>query len=300
MPNPMIQVLRPGDVTRPRPFTVFIIANPALEAPWKSGAFVVDPIATQQAAFNSCASYIVTTLFGGLPGQSERFMADPTIASKVRVISLFATGLAPEDQNSLVAQDGASNLLIPRRTLFAPFLSRYGHQTDVAYAVSRSASHVRASAWFTTDDDAGPGTTFVLDGATLSHRHFNVIPGTIALHSSSTSMTALHEFSHALSSYTNGAVVDLYSNVKVGLNNKHGRPIPSNFAIYNGSPMISDSSRDGLTYPPSWVSYHCQLLAPAFPALMDNYWAASNPVNCQHDKITRQFLMDRLRAKISR
>lgn len=175
-------------------------------------------------------------------------------------------------------------------------------ETDIAYAVSQSESHTRASAWFTSDDDAGAGTSFKLDGVTLSHRHFNLVPGTIALHSSSTSLTALHEFSHALSSYTNGAVVDLYADSKVGLNNKHGRPIPSNFAVYNSTVMTSDPSRNGLAYPDGWQSYHCELLASAFPALMDNYWQPSDnlPQHCKHDKITRQFLMDRLRAKISR
>ncbi|PYS25025.1 MAG: hypothetical protein DMF72_02985 [Acidobacteria bacterium] len=296
------KTIRVGDTTKPDPFTVAIIANPYLEAPWNSGTFVPDPIRTNQPAFDSCVNYIVASLFGGLAGQAERLLGDLAIAPKVRVLSVFDPGVPSGDQNSLVAQDGVSNLLVPRRDNFKPFLAQHGVEADVAYAVSLSQSHTRASAWFTTDDDAGPGNNFTLDGKTFSHRHRNITPGTIAIHSSATSMTAVHEFGHALSSYSNGAVLDLYVDSKLGLNNKRGRPIPASFATYDGVVMASDPIRDSLGYPVTWQSYHCELITPAFPALMDNYWMAPGgiPEHCQHDRITRQFLMDRVRAKISR
>jgi hypothetical protein len=112
----------------------------------------------------------------------------------------------------------------------------------------------------------------------------------------------LHEFGHALSSYTNGSVVDLYADSSAGINNKRGNPMPANFAVYNGIGMTTDSTRNGLGYPGSWQSYHCELIDSSFPAVMDNYWLAADgiPEHCQHDKITRQFLIDRLRAKIAR
>jgi hypothetical protein len=299
---PIIKTIHLGDLTKPDPFGICIIANPALEAPLNSGTFVTDPIMANQPAFDACANYIVTSLFGGLPGQLERLLGDPSIGSKIRVTSLFVPGLLPEDPNSLAAQDGVSNLLVARRTGFNPFLARYGQHADVAYAVSQSASHTRASAWFTSDDDAGPGTPFTLDGTTYSHRHHCLIPGTIALHSTSNSMTAVHEFGHALSSYTNGALVDLYTDSRPGFNNKWGRPIPASFATYQGTAFATDITRDGLGYPVSWQSYHPALIPPSFPALMDNYWLAPDhvPEHCQHDGLTRQFLLDRLRAKISR
>ena len=56
-----------------------------------------------------------------------------------------------------------------------------------------------SSAWFTTDDDSGPGVPFVLDGTTFQHRRRYEIPGTVAIHRSATSLTAAHELSHALS-----------------------------------------------------------------------------------------------------
>ena len=300
--NPVIKVLNAGDTTKSNPFTICIIANPALEAPWQTGQFIIDPIMSNQTAFDGCATYIQNVLFGNLPNQREQFLADPSIASKIRVVSLFVTGLAAQDTNSLVAQDMDSNLLIARRIQFQPFLKRYGLKADVAYAVSASQTHTRASAWYTSDDDAQPGVGFTLDGVALTHRYYCVIPGTVAIHVTANSMTALHEFGHALSSYSNGMVVDLYVDSSAALNCKVGRPIPTQFANYDGTILASDALRDTLGYPPGWSSYHCELNDAAFPALMDDYWLAPDkiPEHSQHDKITRQFLTDRVRAKINR
>jgi hypothetical protein len=131
-----------------------------------------------------------------------------------------------------------------------------------------------------------------------------LIPGTVALHTTSSSLTPLHEFGHAASSYSNGSVTDLYVDSPPALNNKRGRPIPGSFANYAGSALASDSARDGIGYPASWQSYHCELHDAALPAVMDDYWLASTgaggPEACQHDKITRAFLRDRILAKMSR
>jgi hypothetical protein len=233
--NGVVKVLRPGDEARKSdPFTIVLVANPALEAPWKSGAFIVDPVMSNEPSFDGAVQYIQDALFGNLPGQREVFLGDPAIAPHVRVVSLFESGLPAEDANALVAQDGVSNLLVARRSRFVPFLNRSGLKADVVYAVSASRSHHRSSAWFTSDDDTRPGTPFTLDSVALYHHHYNLIPGTVAIHTTSSSLAALHEFGHALSSYTNGSVVDLYVDSNVALNNKRGRPIPPTFATYNG------------------------------------------------------------------
>jgi hypothetical protein len=300
--DPVLRVIRAGDTSRPNPFTICVISNPALEAPWKSGQFVVDPITAHQADFDSSVTYVVDALFGALSGQAEVFLGDPALAPSIRVVSLFVSGLQAVDANSLVGQDSVSNLLIARRTAFVPFLARFGLVADVAYAISHSESHTRASAWFTSDDDARGGIPFTLDGSSLMHRFYALIPGTIAQHSTSTSLTALHEFGHALSSYSNGSVVDLYVDSNQGVNNKRGRAIPAQFGVYDGTALAADPSRDGLGYESGWQSYHCELNDPAFPAVMDNYWRANGgvPARCQHDRITRMFLLDRVRAKLAR
>lgn len=179
-PLPDIRVIRPGNTSKTNPFTVCVVANPALEAPWRTGQFMVDPIASQQNIFNTSVAYIERALFGMLPNQAEQFLGDASIAPGVRMISVFVQGLSPADANSLVAQDAASNILVARRTAFNPFLAQHGLQAAVIYAISASQTHTRASAWFTSDDDAGPGTPFTLDGITLHHRHNALIPGTIA------------------------------------------------------------------------------------------------------------------------
>jgi hypothetical protein len=171
----------------------------------------------------------------------------------------------------------------------------------VVYAVSGSQSHTRASAWFTTDDDTRAGVPFVLDGANLFHRYCCTIPGTIALPVTASSITALHEFGHAISSYSNGKIVDLYIDNLAALNNKLGRPIPTPFCNYQGITYLSDPTRDSLGYPAGWQSYHCALVDASCPALMDDYWQSAKGSNaCLHDSVTRQFIMDRMRAKIQR
>lgn len=299
---PTVNVLRPGDTSKPDPFTIAIVANPALEQPWKSGAFAADDIASDEPAFDQCAAYIDDALFGNLPDQRERLLADPAIEPYVRVVTLFAPGLPAVAANALVGEHPLSLLLVARRATFRPFLARFGLDADVAYAVSLSASHARASAWGTSDDDAGPGAPFELDGATLHHRHRSLIPGAVAIHASAHSLTALHEFGHALSSYSNGYLTDLYVDSGPALNNKLGRPIPPDFGTYEAASTASDPTRDGLGYPAGWASYHPEPIDPALPAVMDDYWMAADglPEHCRHDRLTRQFLRDRLRAKITR
>lgn len=299
--KPIIRVIREGDTSKRNPFTIVVVANPALEAPWRSGIFVTDPIAGDQAAFDGCVASINESLFGDLPGQAEKFLAAPEIGSRIRLVSLFIDDLPAEDINALIGQDDVSNIAVARRTVFRPFLARFDLSADIAYAVTASATHRRASAWFTSDDDGQGGIRFTLDGTELFHRYEHLIPGTVALPVTSTSLTAMHEFGHALSSYTNGMVVDLYVDGREGLNNQRGQPIPPRFGTYNGESIPSDLSRNGLGYPPNWQSYHCALIDPSNPAVMDDYWkAGSGPEACRHDAITRKFLADRLLAKISR
>ncbi len=300
MSDPLINVIRPGDSSKPAPFTICVAANPALEAPRNTGQFITDPILSDQPAFDAAVSYIHDCLFGLLPGQGEALLAESDIAPKVRIVSLFVPGLSPQDANSLVANDSISNQLIARRTMAIPFLSRFGLTADIVYCVSRSSTHSRATAWFTSDDDAGGGVPFTLDGTTLHHRFRSLIPGTIAIHSTASSLTALHEFEHALSSYSNGKIVDLYVQSPPAVNCKHGRPIPSLFANYDGTDLASDPVRDSLGYPAGSTQFHCALLNPSAPAVMDNYPLAAVPASCENDDITRRFMLDRLRAKISR
>jgi hypothetical protein len=300
-----LAVVRPGDTTKAHPYTIVIIANPVLETPTGSGVYAVDPIMANLAAFNASVNYIVTNLFGGLAEQRETFLNSPGIGPKIRVLSLVVPNLPVNGSNALCGQEATGNIIDPLRSAFLPFLKRFNLQADVAYAVTASPTHTRASAYPGTDDDLSAGVSFTMDGRTLNHRFFSSIPGTIAISTTSSSMTALHEFGHASSSFNNGYVTDLYVDnrpIANTINAKDGRPIPVNFANYNGTNMLSDKTRDGLGYPATWQNYHCELIDATLPAIMDNYFQAPDgtPTHCRHDRITRQFFIDRITAKLAR
>lgn len=300
-PDATVEVVQDGDTSKSDPFTIVFVANPALEAPWNSGVFVRDPITTAKAAYDACVAYAVDSLMGRRAGQAERFLADAALNAQVRILSWFGAGFPVRDEFCLAAQDGISNLLIARRATIRQFLADTGLAADVVFAVSNSASHSRASAWFTSDDDSRPGRVFSMDGVTRSHRYYSLIPGAAAIHSSARSLTALHEFGHALSSYTNGSVVDLYVDSAAAANNKRGRPIPGTFATYQGSVLKSDPTRANVGYPAGWQSYHCELVNAASPAVMDDYYLGpTGSDSCRHDSVTSAFLTDRVRAKMSR
>lgn len=296
----MIIVRRAGDTANPRPFTICFIANPVLEVRSGTGELRRDPIVDHGDVFAACAGHAEASLFGELPNQRERLLAAPDIAPRVRVVWVFEPDLPVTAENCLVANYRFGNLLQSYRDRFNPFLGRFGLVADVAFAVSGSPTHERATTWWATDDLASGGVPFTSDGRTLRHCHFSLVPGTVALHGISRSLVALHEFGHALSSYENGGLVDLYVDSMPEVNCKRGRPIPAQFAVYNGVTLRSDSTRDSLGYEPGWQSYHCELLNLQSPAIMDRFESAPVPESCEHDAISRRFLLDRIRAKIGR
>ncbi len=169
--QPVIHVHREGNTVKVDPFTIAIIANPALERPEGSGTFVVDPIVSQQAAFDTTTAYTVDCLFGDLPGQAEKLLGHPDIRDEVRVVSLFAAGLNAEDMSSLVAEDDPhqSSQIHARRTKFRPFLNRFGLDADIAFAISASPTHDVSTALETSDDDMQGGVPFAVNGVTLFH-----------------------------------------------------------------------------------------------------------------------------------
>lgn len=296
-----IRILQEGDIAKPDPFTITIVANPALETPIESGTFSRDPIQNDEAGFDAAAGRIVDALFGRVAGQRENIFSDPAMAAAVRIVSLFDSGLPASASNSLAGHsEFFAGVLEPRRRATAPFLARFGLTADISYAVSGSATHTGASALSTIEDQTSPGTPFVLDGVTLQHRDRCRMPGTVAVHRTTGSVEPLHEFQHAISS--DGAlIVDLYiDSAAPALNNKQQRPIPSDFATYNGTVFRSDHLRHPIGYDPAWTSYHCEPISSMELTLMDDYPRMPAPEQCQNDRITRQFVLERLRVKMNR
>jgi hypothetical protein len=307
-----VTILRPGAV-KSQPFTIVVVANPVLEAPLDSGQFIVDPVISRRLDFDAAARDIEASLFDTVPGQLEQLLGEPTIAPEVRFIELFETGLPAQAVNCLVAQDHSSYLLVPKPAAALAFIRTYaaGEEVDVVFAVSGSRTHDRASTYLTQDDPQSGGVPFALDGRSLVHHFLSREPGTAAIHvdpANHDSLTPLHEFQHAISSYQNGRVIDLYvdntaATVAAGspsVNCKVGRPIPAAFSTLDGAAHASDSTRNGIGYPPAWRSYHCELFDASRPAAMDDYYQGVPDIACQNDTITRQFVMDRVHAKLLR
>jgi hypothetical protein len=291
------------------PYTIVIVANPVLEDSAGFGSFSADQILSEPAVFEGMVAYIRDSIFGRLRGQREQFMA--AFEPRIRVISIFDASPPVADENALVAQDFLTGVVAPRQQVFAAFLAGYqvnGRplKADVVFAVTHAPDLTIASSLFTHDDDGGLGVTFTMDGRAYAHRFNNLQPGACALSVKASSVVALHEFSHAASSWTNGSVKDLYSDSGMALNPvniREGSPPPVQFADYAGASYSSNMTADGLRFPPS---YHCALTGPGDRALMDDFWhdaagaANGSPETCMHDTITRAFLTDRIKALMSR
>jgi hypothetical protein len=164
----------------------------------------------------------------------------------------------------------------------------------------------RSSAWPSADRSSLGGRPFTYDGASYTHGYEGEA-GTIAINSSPTRATPMHEFCHAASEYTNGLIADLYTDavdsvftVNKKARSRIGDPIPATFAEYNGTDYSSDDTRDGLGYPMNWVSYHPEQIDTTRPNLMDNYKTIADEENCRLDLLTHEWLIDRLRARFAR
>ncbi|MEA3054396.1 MAG: hypothetical protein QOG72_3299 [Sphingomonadales bacterium] len=303
-----VKILQAG-AAKPKgvwPYAICIVANPWIESPQDSGQIIADPIVGNEPMFDAQVRYIVDALTGRLAGQAEKMFAP--LAADWRIVSIFDPGRSRKKKNALVAHDN-TNIVVPVQPRFPPFLKEYKlpkmgkAEADVAFAVTASATHDRCSAWFTLDDDTVPGRPFTLDGKAMVHRPRNKLPGTAAIHVTAKSLVALHEFGHAASSWTNGMITDLYVDGGEGLNKRFGRPIPGRFCVYDNQSFLTAPNRGGiLAYPAGWTSYHGELADPAFPAVMDDYWQAAGgrAEKCRHDKLTRQFLLDRVQTIMAR
>lgn len=297
MPNHEIKVLRAGDTSKRNPYTIAIVNNPAIEI---DEEFFLDPIVNKKSKFEKSVDYIHKCLFGNLPHQAEKFLNHPSINGKIKVVSVWVGKLPVADKNSLVFIEGEFRA---RRQMFVEFFSQFDLNPDVAFAVTDYKKEGRnASAFWAIDDKSKGGEYFTLDGKRLLHGYYHEEPGAVAIHTSDDSLTAIHEFGHAASSET-GYIGDLYNESSqefLTVNKKFADKIPNIFCEYNGETYHSNPKRS--PDPRAQTAYHAALFDTDFPALMDNYTLVKNgfPEQCQHDKLTRQFLLDRIRVKTQR
>jgi len=304
-PQTTVRVLHSG-APKVRPYTIVLVANPAIEDE-EGGTFTADAALGDRPGFHDAVSFCLRNMFS----TTEDLLRQGHIDASLRLVTVFDETAEAIDANAL-AHEIDPNLMETRRTRLKGFVGRYGETADVVFVLHGSVTHDRATAWFTTDDAAGPTTDFTFDGAARVHGHLPAIPGSAAIPVSAdqTGLTAFHEFGHAASDFNNGKVVDLYadqagSGGALVVNKKFradaADPLPADFAEYNGTDHASDQTRDGLGYEAGWTSFHDELIDATRPNMMDNYWQTfDDPQRCRLDQLTYDWFVDRLWAKALR
>lgn len=290
----------PGDESKPaeRRFTILFLANPAVET--RQGAFQAEPLLSRRERFHRAVAAALRSLFGLRETLLHPYALD------IRLAARFAPDTV-EAAHALCRQQ-AGGIMEPDRGRVRAYLAAEGLLADVCLVFYHSSGYRRCSAAHTVDDEASDGRLFRYNGATHHHRRRSREPGVAALHAPvDFTLDPLHEFIHAFSDENHGAVDDLYDDLALAtfvVNRKRrdraGGPIPRRFAEYDGQSYASDLRRDGLGYPAAWRSYHPELINPAQPNLMDNYFRARFPPWCRLDRLTLKFLRDRLEWKLGR
>lgn len=304
-PPEVVRALYSGE-PKEHPYTIVFVATPSIET--ATNVFIADPILTQRPDYHHTVRVALQNLLT-LP---EDVLWQGGQDRQIRFVSVFDATLPADDFNSL-ANGNLPNLLKPRPNYFDDFLNRYGIAPDLVFVISASDTYTRASASFSEDiPSASPaGASFTYDGVAFRHEPFVDKPGGATLSAPlwQGGMTALHEFLHAASDLNSGRVHDLYRDVTQSLQfeiNKNYRalstdPIPPVFANYNGVDYASDPARGGIGYPPTWVSFHPELIDPARPNVMDDfYFGPDSPQLCRLDRLTYAWYTDRLRTKLNR
>jgi hypothetical protein len=185
---------------------------------------------------------------------------------------------------------------------------------DVVYVVTASPTHTRSSARYTFDDERYPGRGFKLNfGAEkweLRHDPFAEIPGMVAYSAWDDRLkTPIHEFAHAMSSTTNGAILDEYYDespdmlLSVRAVNKHywqpqpGQPLPENFVEYTmeGCKPVTIRTDRGRHAPAYWKTYVPARESLPIPCTMD-----FSDTQFEFDLLIKQYMRDRLKAKTMR
>jgi len=187
---------------------------------------------------------------------------------------------------------------------------------DIVYVVTGSKTHTRSSARYTFDDESRPGPEFTLDFGDeklkLRHDPYARVPGIVAYSAWDGRLkTPIHEFAHAMSSTTNGAIIDEYhDDLQAQLRyvraiNKHYRespedqplPLPEKFADYATPGGKADSVRtDRARYAPAqWKTYVPAREDITLPCTMD-----FSDESFDFDLLIKSYMRDRLAAKTRR
>lgn len=311
---PEIKILQPGDTSKTNPYTIVIMNNPAITS---EDGLNRDPINDAREKFDKSTDYIYANLFAKLPGQAENFLADKSIADKIRVVSLWINAPADESHSFIEIKGQFQARQTAITIFFADLNKKYPDlnvNPDVVLAVTGWEHIYKATAFAAREENCRNGIKFWFDKNSYTHCFTSDQPGAVAINVEDDSMTALHEFSHAASSYYNGYVDDLDGkelkcNCRLTVNKKRKGWFErrKEFAIYYLDGADPNDPKNHYALDKSETRTEKGIFAPVkinpeFPALMDNYHEAKNgnAEKCRHDQLTSQFLLDRIRAKTMR
>jgi hypothetical protein len=294
---PIVVERKGGD--RPHPFTICIVANPALPHSLAAAAPVTrDSIMDLPSLFHSAVEYIEANVFGTLPKQVEPGLGDPRIAPYVRLVSVFEDA-EPTDANRLI--DFAEGFTVsPREETLLPFVASRHIDADVIYVVTGDETFARASAIPSVDDPEQGGEVYTLDGVEHRHCYFARRPGMVAIQAEARDHVALHEFQHAIGTLDVACLLDDISNRGALAVNRRLGHLTQHFCNYNGTDYRSDPNRAPAGYPAGWGAFHCERFNTNELAIMDDFSRFGTPIAAENDKITRAFVTDRMVAKVAR
>jgi hypothetical protein len=328
------------------PYTVAIIANPVLESQ-VSGQLKRDPILDSPRLFQAKVATIIAGFATDPVVNDPAPKTEENFLDRMRLVTLFNPGLANSEnkngQSQSVEQpkehalcreldhdiivepiqriiDNDTGYVHEERLLefIKKHLPEYYDQAnsrceiDVVYVVTASQTHTRSSARYTFDDEKYPGRSFSLNfGAEqweLRHDPFAKIPGMVAYSAWDDRLkTPIHEFAHAMSSTTNGAILDEYYDelpdmlLNVHAINKHfwqpGPPFPERYAEYalKDGKSIKIRSDRGRHAPTDWKTYVPGRESLPIPCTMD-----FSDDRFEFDLLIKQYMRDRLEAKTRR
>jgi hypothetical protein len=309
------------------PFTILVIANRFLLG--SDNTLSLDFTRDERNVFDSFCRRLILDLFNALPNSRKSFIQqDDGVQACIKVVSLFPPLHAEPNAADSLVQFGPDGRLLYLQKNFQRFANRYQLETqlsikpDVVFAVSRG----RAPSGYLLAEPAvdGPfadrGVPFQLDGAFLHHPYYCQIPGGVALAMDQLSgptagLIALRALCGALGSDKNGFVMDLptlsaqYANgtkpkalpVNARYKTEGALEIPGFFANYNGKSYASRNARDGQIVVSDL--YTSELLPGGSINLLDDFLIAFDRADngvVVTDKLTNDFLFDRLLTKIAR
>lgn len=276
-------------VSKKNPFTIAIVANPAILKDDGSDD-LEDPIIKDKDLFFKVVTRIIRSFV------NNELLKLPEILTRIRFVTVFNAenqSSGRPDFDTALCQEMRSepaNIIHPRPQQMKDYVEKYlekeglSKSVDIVFAISGSYEHTRSSATFTKEVEAGNSENgdvmFNLIKYSTSHTGYHKcnfgemgLPGAIALSAWDDRLkTPVHEFAHAISSEKNGVIVDEYideyeyqkngetvsAEFDFVVNKQHRNqptdPVPRPFAKYELHHYNPDTEQQVLQYQTEYFS----------------------------------------------